>query len=147
MNKLFPIILTILFSCAGFAQTSNKMSFEQFESWMKTIKISDYSFMMAEADEDGIYSCGFANKKQDMFVVFLRPAADFNDVIKSVNKENVVYEFNKFKTYFIYDAAMENTSLYVEAKNINSMFVITFYSKKTKKEMEAAAVETGLYKK
>ncbi len=152
-NISFLTILLLMASFFASAQKSKavadsntmKMSFTQFETWMKTLSPAGYPF--TETGKNGPdFMATFMNKETfKMIGITLSPISSFDDY-KKAKKKNEPYLRNGMRHVFY---GIDNFwNLKVEIKSLNACLeVTTVYINMDQKGLEKIMDETGVYKK
>lgn len=151
MNKITIIAFFIVFSSlVSHAQpqkqdTTMRLTFTQFEEWMKTLKPGGYPF--TETGKNGPeFMATFMNKETfKMIGITLSPLKSFDDYLKFKGKSEVYTRNGLRHAYY----GLENFwNLAVEVPKLNACFQITtVYLSLTKEELEKILDESGVYKK
>lgn len=152
-TKLRIFIVFLLFGWASMLMAQNekpdtliKLSFPQFEEWMKTLSPAGYPF--TETGKNGAeYLATFMNKETfKMIGITLSPIRSFDDYKKFKNSKSEPYVRNGMRHVFY---GMDNFwNLTVESKELNACFqVTTVYINMKQEELEKILDESGIYKK
>lgn len=152
-TKTIILLFTFLISCTGLlhAQTEKqdtvmKLSFSQFEEWMKTLSPAGYPF--TETGKNGAeYLATFMNKETfKMIGITMSPIRSFDDYKKFKNSKSEPYVRNGMRHVFY---GMDNFwNLTVESKELNACFqVTTVYINMKQADLEKILDESGIYKK
>ena len=157
MKKLLASILIVFIASALNAQVKQttaktdtvntmKMSFSDFEAWMKTLTPAGYPF--TETGKNGPdFMATFMNKETfKMIGITLSPLNSF-DEYKKAKKYNEPYIKNGIRHVFY---GIENFwNLKIEVKSLNACFEVTtvYIPNMDQKALEKIMDETGIYKK
>jgi hypothetical protein len=150
--KIKLLFISILFT--GFFQlqaqtkvqdTVMKITFTQFEEWMKTLSPAGYPFTET-GKNGGEYLATFMNKETfKMIGITMSPLKNFDDYKKFKSKSEPYVRNGMRHVYY----GIENFwNLTVEVKELNACFqVTTVYINLKKEEIEKILDETGVYKR
>lgn len=143
MKRIWALVAILLASSSALmAQTSLKLNYEEFRSWMKQSVVNGYTFVDSELD-GGDYSASFMqlNKMIGVRVASGTKFESFKNVKGYDGSEP--YDFKGSKTVFV--SGSSSSTMYIYSPKLNATFIIaTSYCKLDKGAMEKVALDLGL---
>ncbi len=138
MKQKILMMVALIFSTAMFSQEI-RMSFEDFQSEMQSVKIPGYAQLMDFEDNDDGYVVSFFNSMEDFLLIKLERYSAF----EQYRQEAVAGALNGCRTYFY--KKENNGFLAVEMPEIRATLVIAPNKNPDKATCEKIANATGLF--
>ncbi|MDO9255518.1 MAG: hypothetical protein Q7U54_08405 [Bacteroidales bacterium] len=140
MRRLYFVTAMFLFTLTTFAQATLTVSYPDFVSWAKQIKVSGYPFV--ESEQDGSdYSAMFGSGPEKALQLRVYDIARFSEY-KSVAKQAAVYSWNGYQTVYYEFSGVTFLSLQLPEVQLAILFGIN--GKATKAAMEDIAGKSNL---
>jgi len=151
------LITAVLVLVLGFSTSlmAGEMNEDAFKSWMSGITLDGKKFYTVEKDGETIQAIftNPANPSVGPRMVSISSMKEFEAIQKTVNNPQMQmgptrgFVFQGMRTVVV-DTRMESgLMVFVEAKNINRTFVMTFPPESSQSAIESGLVKTGLYQK
>jgi hypothetical protein len=140
MRRLYFVTALLFFTIATFAQATLPVSYPDFVSWAKQIKVSGYPFVESEK-EGSDYSAMFGSGPEKALQLRVYDIARFSEY-KSIAKQAAVYTLNGYQTVYYEFSGI--TFLTMELPEVQLAILFGINGKVTKAAMEDIAAKSNL---
>lgn len=155
MKKIFRAFICVaLFGLSAIVNAA-EMSESAFKSWMKSITIDGKKCYGVEKDGKALNAMFInpANPAVGGRMIQIMPLKEFESIQKTVANPKMQmgptkgFVFKGMRTVVVDTGPEIGMMVFVEAKNINKTFAMSFPSKSSQAVIENGLVKTGLYQK